>query len=36
MSESLFYDLITPILLLPEVERQVIYYIISGVIGAVG
>ena len=36
MSESLFYELITPILLLPEVERQVIYYIISGVIGAVG
>ncbi|TET28544.1 MAG: hypothetical protein E3J70_09285 [Candidatus Heimdallarchaeota archaeon] len=36
MSDSLFYDLITPILFLPEVERQVIYYIISGVIGAVG
>lgn len=36
MSESLFHDLITPILFLPEVERQVIYYIISGVIGAVG
>lgn len=36
MGESLFYDLITPILLLPEVERQVIYYIISGVIGVVG
>ncbi len=36
MSDSLYYDLITPILFLPEVERQVIYYIISGVIGAVG
>ena len=36
MSESLFHDLITPILLLPEVEREVIYYITSGVIGAAG
>lgn len=36
MSDSLLYDLIIPILFLPEVERQVIYYIISGVIGAVG
>lgn len=36
MSETLFYDLITPIFLLPEAERQIIYYIISGVIGAVG
>ena len=36
MSESLFHDMIFPILLLPEVERQVIYYITSGVIGAAG
>ncbi|NHJ33173.1 MAG: hypothetical protein FK732_09940 [Asgard group archaeon] len=36
MSETLFRDIITPILLMPEADRQVIYYIISGVIGAVG
>jgi hypothetical protein len=36
MNEALFQDFIKPISLIPNIERQLIYYIISGVIGAVG
>ncbi|NHJ39605.1 MAG: hypothetical protein FK731_06180 [Asgard group archaeon] len=36
MSESLIYDLIKPIFLLQEVDRQLVYYLISGIIGAAG
>ncbi|NPE08846.1 MAG: hypothetical protein GNW80_11250 [Asgard group archaeon] len=36
MNKSLFFEILNPILLMPEAERQVIYYVISGVIGAVG